>query len=250
MGQMLIASTACDECRKRKVKCDAATTNNWPCSACTRVDFHCVPSSINRGDRDFASNTQACEPQELWPESRESGDDEYHQWHDSHENIPPIYTQQAPYPDPGGVFYPGPYCPSHMGYNVQTADNFISQYPHEQNVLPSPPLQQQHSSHPDSPETYEQGQYGQQIDAFREVFSADMSKQAICSQAHFSIWNPGALVNTTPSRLNVEGVDTKSDSPTVQPLGMAATGQRSPQPPMMSKIPVADQSSTPSRIFE
>jgi hypothetical protein len=157
-----LVSKVCKACRRRKVKCDPAATDNWPCSECTRLRIHCVPPSINHDDRDFASNTQACEPQEVWPKSRESGDDEYHQWHDSHKNIPPIYTQQAPYPDPGGVFYSGPSCPSHMGYDVQTADGFISQHLHEQNVLPSPPLQQQHSSQPDSPETYEQGQYGQQ----------------------------------------------------------------------------------------
>jgi hypothetical protein len=49
-----------------------------------------------------------------------------------------------------------------MDYDVQTADGFINQHQHEQDVLPSPPLQQQYSSYPDSPRIYEQGQYGQQ----------------------------------------------------------------------------------------
>ncbi|TVY82342.1 hypothetical protein LSUE1_G009226 [Lachnellula suecica] len=89
----------------------------------------------------------------------------------------------------------------------------------------------------------------QQIDALREVFSADISKPFVLKPT-FPYGNLGALVNPTPSRPNVEGMDTKSDSPTMQPLAMTATGQRSLQPPMMSEIPVADQSSTPSRIFE
>ncbi|PYH28290.1 Zn(II)2Cys6 transcription factor [Aspergillus neoniger CBS 115656] len=37
---------ACNGCRKRKIKCDAATTNTWPCSACTRLKLVCVPPTI------------------------------------------------------------------------------------------------------------------------------------------------------------------------------------------------------------
>ncbi|KFA76460.1 hypothetical protein S40288_06487 [Stachybotrys chartarum IBT 40288] len=33
---------ACEGCRRRKIKCDAATTNTWPCSACLRLKLHCV----------------------------------------------------------------------------------------------------------------------------------------------------------------------------------------------------------------
>ncbi|KAG7102877.1 hypothetical protein HYQ44_016965 [Verticillium longisporum] len=33
---------ACEGCRRRKIKCDAATTNTWPCSACIRLRLHCV----------------------------------------------------------------------------------------------------------------------------------------------------------------------------------------------------------------
>ncbi|KAI9740988.1 MAG: hypothetical protein M1834_002699 [Cirrosporium novae-zelandiae] len=37
---------ACEGCRRRKIKCDAATTNTWPCSACTRLKLTCVPPTI------------------------------------------------------------------------------------------------------------------------------------------------------------------------------------------------------------
>lgn len=37
---------ACNGCRKRKIKCDAATSNIWPCSACTRLKLVCVPPTI------------------------------------------------------------------------------------------------------------------------------------------------------------------------------------------------------------
>jgi hypothetical protein len=39
---------ACNGCRKRKIKCDAATTNTWPCSACTRLKLICVPPTIGQ----------------------------------------------------------------------------------------------------------------------------------------------------------------------------------------------------------
>lgn len=34
---------ACEGCRRRKIKCDAATTNTWPCAACKRLKLPCVP---------------------------------------------------------------------------------------------------------------------------------------------------------------------------------------------------------------
>ena len=34
---------ACEGCRRRKIKCDSATTNTWPCAACVRLKLHCVP---------------------------------------------------------------------------------------------------------------------------------------------------------------------------------------------------------------
>ena len=38
---------ACEGCRRRKIKCDAATTNTWPCAACVRLKLQCVPPTVN-----------------------------------------------------------------------------------------------------------------------------------------------------------------------------------------------------------
>jgi hypothetical protein len=168
---------ACEGCRRRKIKCDAATTNTWPCSACIRLKLHCVPPTVNY-DRDFPSNPQQFEPERGEYESGGSGDDDYHhqmsiqqQLAGSHKNIPPIYTQQVPYPETVGVYQSGPFGePSsghsqpNMHYNtLQTPVSVIDQNQHypPQNVFPTPPLQHP-QSHPESPETYEQDQYGQQ----------------------------------------------------------------------------------------
>ncbi|KAI1174290.1 fungal-specific transcription factor domain-containing protein [Nemania sp. FL0916] len=44
---------ACEGCRRRKIKCDAATTNTWPCSACIRLKLHCVrPNAQYEGSED------------------------------------------------------------------------------------------------------------------------------------------------------------------------------------------------------
>src|SRR5688572_26646817 len=38
----------CKDCRTRKVKCSAAKTNSWPCSACTKRGIDCVrPNSFD-----------------------------------------------------------------------------------------------------------------------------------------------------------------------------------------------------------
>lgn len=54
---------ACEGCRRRKIKCDAATTNEWPCSACKRLKLHCVPPSLNYDVETLHSST-AYEPEQ------------------------------------------------------------------------------------------------------------------------------------------------------------------------------------------
>ena len=46
---------ACEGCRRRKIKCDSATTNIWPCSACTRLKLSCIPPATGT-DGELADN--------------------------------------------------------------------------------------------------------------------------------------------------------------------------------------------------
>ena len=167
---------ACEGCRRRKIKCDAATTNTWPCSACIRLKLHCVPPTVNY-DRDFSTN-QGFEGERVEYESGGSGDDDYQhqlamqqQMGGPHKNIPPIYTHQMPYQDTTGVYHPGSYGepssshsqPSMHYSNMQTPVSVVDQH---QNYPPQPgyssvPIPRQ-PSHPQTPEAYEQDQYGQQ----------------------------------------------------------------------------------------
>ena len=45
---------ACEGCRRRKIRCDSATTNTWPCAACVRLKLHCVPP-VGGADGDFGA---------------------------------------------------------------------------------------------------------------------------------------------------------------------------------------------------
>lgn len=51
---------ACEGCRRRKIKCDAATTNSWPCAACIRLKLNCVPPTVSY-DKDYNAGTQTFE---------------------------------------------------------------------------------------------------------------------------------------------------------------------------------------------
>lgn len=51
---------ACEACRKRKIKCDAVTTNSWPCSKCQRSNLECVPPASDgsaASDGDFFTDS-------------------------------------------------------------------------------------------------------------------------------------------------------------------------------------------------
>ena len=107
---------ACEGCRRRKIKCDAATTNTWPCSACIRLKLHCVPPTITY-DRDYSSGGQFLEAEHGNHYDAPSGiqDDNYHQ----HASCPPdisvitsqehLHPPQLPYNDGAAVYHPNAY---------------------------------------------------------------------------------------------------------------------------------------------
>ena len=69
---------ACEGCRRRKIKCDAATTNQWPCASCVRLKQHCVPPTLNY-DRTHAAdgNISGLERVLDFDNSSGSGDEDY-----------------------------------------------------------------------------------------------------------------------------------------------------------------------------
>ena len=48
---------ACEGCRRRKIKCDAVTTDQWPCTSCVRLRSTCSPPTVSN-DRIHAAGGQ------------------------------------------------------------------------------------------------------------------------------------------------------------------------------------------------
>lgn len=69
---------ACEGCRRRKIKCDAVTTNQWPCASCTRLNSLCMPPTVSN-DRTHASGGQLLGLERVldFDQSDGSGEDEY-----------------------------------------------------------------------------------------------------------------------------------------------------------------------------
>lgn len=107
---------ACEGCRRRKIKCDAATTNTWPCSACIRLKLHCVPPTINY-DRDYSSGGSFLDTEQDAQYDAPPGNqnDSFHHGTMSQPDLSIITTQdhigppQLPYNDGGGVYHTSSY---------------------------------------------------------------------------------------------------------------------------------------------
>lgn len=105
---------ACEGCRRRKIKCDAATTNTWPCSACIRLKLHCVkPNGLYEGAGDgFESGTdQEYEVAGMHdsfrhvPMQQQSSSPQQHLGSMmGAQSKPGVYSHQAQYADPHGVY--------------------------------------------------------------------------------------------------------------------------------------------------
>lgn len=116
---------ACEGCRRRKIKCDAATTNTWPCSACMRLKLQCIPPSLNP-DQGDQSDTQtyrstANTGQITFDQAGEVMRPPYEQQMLSQpqvtsvKTIPPIYTAPVSYANTTPLYTTGPAPPVAYG---------------------------------------------------------------------------------------------------------------------------------------
>jgi len=117
---------ACEGCRRRKIKCDAATTNTWPCSACIRLKLHCVrPNGFDGANDSTTYDTTPMNPS-----------DQYQQMPMQHQ-----------------VMNPG----------VAPSGSMMEHHYAGQNVFPTPPMHQPPpppaAQQQPSPEAYSPGEY-------------------------------------------------------------------------------------------
>jgi Fungal Zn(2)-Cys(6) binuclear cluster domain len=128
---------ACEGCRRRKIKCDAASTNTWPCSACTRLKLHCIPPT-GGNDRDYAgtgSLTKSEEPVEYSISHTHCVNAVQSQSHPSHQ-----YSNLAitPLTEPIGQ-YAQPNVPYQLSSYSYSPDGIREQYlVHHQASFPTP----------------------------------------------------------------------------------------------------------------
>ena len=104
---ILIVMRACAACRRRKIKCDAATTNTWPCAPCVKQQLECVPPSSDKDGVDGA-------PEEPAPTG-------FHAYHSSITSNPNAQTTSV-YPQQARV-------PSSYGYPSSIASATSEYYP-------------------------------------------------------------------------------------------------------------------------
>ncbi|KAI1090351.1 hypothetical protein F5B19DRAFT_484623 [Rostrohypoxylon terebratum] len=163
---------ACEGCRRRKIKCDAATTNTWPCSACIRLKLHCVrPNGQYEGSPTDSYETSQTEYEIA------SGQGSFRQMsmpqqqaQSSMMGAQPksvMYPTPGPYPDHQAVYPPMPYGdppppPNQLQYAGMTPQvGVLDQSYASASVFPTPPMHQ-HSAHSEpSPESHYQESYSQ-----------------------------------------------------------------------------------------
>ncbi|RDA82490.1 hypothetical protein CP532_2570 [Ophiocordyceps camponoti-leonardi (nom. inval.)] len=155
---------ACEGCRRRKIKCDAATTNTWPCSACIRLKLHCVRPNGYDGASDATATATTYEGML----------DASGSFHHLSMQPPPIIPKQAL--DPYGPYSDGPDSTALQSMSFEQHNMHYTtvpppvvdrrrrphpSYTHQHDTFPTPPLQ--HTSRPDdSPEAYSPDSYQHQ----------------------------------------------------------------------------------------
>lgn len=151
---------ACEGCRKRKIKCDAVTTNSWPCSACIRLKLPCVKPNGFDGAVDANAYEGSMGPSDQYQHAQM----QQAMAHPGSSSGPQMY---AAYPEHPASGYQGiPYDTSQaqaqgMHYtNMHPHHGALDQQYAAQNVFPTPPLQ--HIKAEQSPEGYSPESYAQQ----------------------------------------------------------------------------------------
>ncbi|KAI1160722.1 fungal-specific transcription factor domain-containing protein [Nemania serpens] len=157
---------ACEGCRRRKIKCDAATTNTWPCSACIRLKLHCV-----RPNAQYEGSPEEAQPYEPSRADFEAGQESFRQMAMQQPSpqhmLPGGHHKTAMYTSPAGS-YPAPQpvypltqygdttpVPQHMPYGSVPSVGVLTQSYAPAGVFSTPPLPEMPGPHSESsPESY------------------------------------------------------------------------------------------------
>ncbi|GAO13654.1 hypothetical protein UVI_02017610 [Ustilaginoidea virens] len=159
---------ACEGCRKRKIKCDAATTNTWPCSACIRLKLHCVkPNGYDGSDLMTTYGAVLGPPSQFQQISMPTGQLN----HDPSKPLPDLYAGAFPDSDPS-VFQQAHFDSTHhvlsnLHYTTVPAPGALDPGYGGPNPFPTPPMHQGQHKQDSSPEA-------QSVDSFQQQGLADL----------------------------------------------------------------------------
>lgn len=157
---------ACEGCRRRKIKCDAATTNTWPCSACIRLKLQCVRP--NGQYEDSPGDGQGFEPIEFEAAQLQGN---YGQMAVQPQSIPGQAKQSAyhaPVQYDQELYSPGGYgdlsvSQQNLQYTTVSPSLGVMDQPYASaNMFPTPPMHNQPTPSVSSPDSYQQDSYPQQ----------------------------------------------------------------------------------------
>ena len=105
---------ACEGCRKRKIKCDAATTNSWPCAACVRLKLTCVPPTVNY-NRAHVGLTPTAGLEHVLNFADSSGESD--EGDDAFAQLPPSPAKRMVYKRPDPLMTKAGYMPGIAAFN-------------------------------------------------------------------------------------------------------------------------------------
>ncbi|RSL82776.1 hypothetical protein CEP52_016880 [Fusarium oligoseptatum] len=220
-------SRACENCRKRRTKCDTAKTDTWPCSQCIKLQIDCV---LPNGSDLKTTGTTPMNPS-----------DEYQQTSMQQQqisNLGPVtgYATRPAYPDAGGapcraVPYESSQQPGSISYGA---------VPPPASMMEQPYANQNRSSHANDAAA---GGSATSLAGSILPGGGPAPGYAPC---------PTSLSYTSyPITLTISAgpVDRKSGSPVVQSPVLMSQGTQAPG--MFQRMPFTDQPEwNPSRIFE
>ncbi|TLS23522.1 uncharacterized protein PpBr36_05710 [Pyricularia pennisetigena] len=167
---------ACEGCRRRKIKCDAATSAQFPCSACRRLKLHCVrPNGFDGTSADGQScETMAGDYEDSPPQQpRNVQQDIQHILTTPGALKPPpatSYVPQTAYSDasPGSIYNPSRYPDSqspHGALSYSTLNTPITAMESafgSHDMFPNPPAHRPSIPH-SPPESYSSGDHGSDL---------------------------------------------------------------------------------------
>ncbi|RYP04201.1 hypothetical protein DL765_010266 [Monosporascus sp. GIB2] len=160
---------ACEGCRRRKIKCDAATTNTWPCSACIRLKLHCVrPNAQYDGSptEQYESSRSEYEAVQIQDNYRQMAMPQQQSMMGGQPKMAGMYTSHDSYTDPHGVYPSVHYgdaatAQHNVPYSTVPSVGVMDQQYAPAGVFPTPPVHHQSVHSESSPESYQQDHYGQ-----------------------------------------------------------------------------------------